>query len=269
MSSGQQERTTDPRRPLAGSARRRGLRIVVQTGAFVVGLAMLWWCARQALAPENRAQIERLREAPAVDVAIIGALSLASIVLNGLVFWAMILPVRRLPAVGLVATNALASFLNYLPFKASIVARVLIHTRRDRVAFLTIGAWFAAMAVVLVSVYGPLVGVSLWRRELDWVWVVVGGTGVVALLAAVVVIARAASGEAGLVRIETIARRALPRAAASLCSKVLRSGVASRLHTGADMLGSPRAVAMCASPPRCSEWTWRSRTRCWWRVATS
>lgn len=222
--------------------KRRGLRIGIQTIAFLFGILLLWWCARQALSPDNQAQIQRLGEASITDVASIAGLSLLSIVLNGLVFWAAIRPVKRLSIPGVVATNALASFLNYLPFKLSILCRVLIHMNRDKVPFFTIGAWFAGMGAVLLATYAPLVGVSLWRQGIDWVWCVAGFGAIALGLTTIVALARLFAGDNGRVRIERLAERVLDRIDARIAKCFMRTRVFARLHAGLDMLASPWAV---------------------------
>lgn len=228
--------------PASPEPKRRGLRIGVQTIAFLVGIVLLWWCARQALSEDNQAQIQRLGEASIIDVASIAGLSLLSIILNGMVFWVAIRPVKRLGVVGTVATNALASFLNYLPFKLSILCRVLIHSRRDGVPLLTIGAWFAGMGAVLLATYGPLVSVSLWRQGIDWVWCAAGIGGVGIGLATIVLLARLFAGSDGRDRIERLAERMLDRIDARIARCLMRTRVFARLHAGLDMLASPWAV---------------------------
>ena len=87
------------------------------------------WCARQALAEENRAQIERLSEASVLDVGLLAVLCLATVGINGLIFWATIRPVHRLSWAG--AGDQRTSDVPQLPpFKLSVLARVLIHNRR-------------------------------------------------------------------------------------------------------------------------------------------
>ncbi|HRQ74272.1 MAG TPA: hypothetical protein PLU35_14715, partial [Phycisphaerales bacterium] len=140
------------------NARRKPyLRLAVQGLGFVAGLVLLGWCVRAALSPENREQLSKLGDAPAWAVAALLGLSVASVALNGLAFWCALLPARRLHASDVIATNALATFLNYLPFKLSAISRVVIHNRRDRVPLLTIGGWFGAVLGVMVVSLAPLV----------------------------------------------------------------------------------------------------------------
>lgn len=230
----------------AHAERRSGrsvARIIAQSLAFLVGVGLLWWCARQALAEENRAQIERLSEASVLDVGLLAVLCLATVGINGLIFWATIRPVHRLSWAGVQATNALATFLNYLPFKLSVLARVLIHNRRDGVPVLTIGAWFGAVAVVMLAVYLPLIGVSLWRGSIDAAWVLAGGAGLVVGLGAVWGASRVLAGQGMRARLVRAATRAMPR----LGPRLAGSPALGRVLAGLDMLASPGALAGVAA----------------------
>src|SRR5690606_21428503 len=111
---------------------------------FLVGLALLGWCVSIALSPENREQLDRLADAGWRPIALLVVLSGLSLALNGAIFWLVLLPARRLRAADVIATNALATFLAYLPFKISLIVRALIHQRRDRVPLVLLGAWMSA-----------------------------------------------------------------------------------------------------------------------------
>ncbi|MEZ6235801.1 MAG: lysylphosphatidylglycerol synthase domain-containing protein [Phycisphaerales bacterium] len=225
----------------------RLLRTTLQILGFLLGIALLWWCAGRALAPENREQIERVANLSPVRFALLALLSAGTIALNGLIFWITIRPVRRLGAASVTAVNALATFLNYLPFKLSVLARLLIHVRRDGVPVLTVGAWFAAVAVVMLGVYAPLVGVSLWRRGIDAWWVAGGLGGVVVALGIGVALARLFARDTGRDRLTHLATR-VPRAlAGGLITRLLATAAFSRLHAGLDMLASWRCVAGAAA----------------------
>jgi hypothetical protein len=115
------------------------------------------------------------------------------------------------------------------------------------VPLLTIGAWFAAMGVVLACVYAPLVGVSLWRREIDWVWVVVGVAGIAGMLSAAVGVGRWLRGPRGLERLERVVGRGLAWIGGGVMTRALRTGMFAKVHAGADILASPRAVGLCAA----------------------
>ncbi|GIK20094.1 MAG: hypothetical protein AMXMBFR77_21920 [Phycisphaerales bacterium] len=227
--------------PNAG--RRPVLRFALQIVGFVGGLALLGWCVRAALSPENREQLARLGDAPAWSVAVLLGLSAASVALNGLAFWSALLPARRLHASDVIATNALATFLNYLPFKLSAISRVVIHNRRDRVPLLTIGGWFGAVLGVMAASLVPLVAASLWRQTVDAAWWAVALLGPIAAGGGLVALARPFADERGLARLHVI----LDPLAVGPLRRALRSERFAQLHAGVTMLADPRAVAIGVS----------------------
>ncbi len=80
----------------AARPRMRGRRML-QLAAFLAGLALLAWCITLAFRPENRESVKKLLDADPGVVAGLFAVSLASIALNGTVFWLTIRPVRGVP----------------------------------------------------------------------------------------------------------------------------------------------------------------------------
>ncbi len=223
------------KRPAIGTV----LRVAVQIVGFAFGLALLAWCVDLAMNEENREQLQRLSEASPVRVAALFALSMATIVLNGLIFHRTLVPVRRLRTVDVLAVNAVASFLNYLPFKASVISRFVIHNRRDRVPIAQIGAWLAAVAIGGMIAFGPFFLVSLWRGEIDAAWIAGGVAGVIALAVATIVLARRFTGDDGRRRLERLADALhLPMRA-----RVLRSRFFADAHSGLGMLADPVSVA--------------------------
>jgi hypothetical protein len=223
-----------PPEPING-ARRKRWTLLLQALGFLGGVAMLLWCGSMALRPENRAQLARLADAPPGPVLALAALAAGTIVANGLIFWCVLRPVRRLPAVDVIASNALATFLAYLPFKLSIVSRILVHRIRDGVPVLTLTAWIAATAVVSLGALGPLMLASLWRRSIDAVWAAASAGAFLVILSGVVLVARRVRGEAGLAL--------LSRVAGARFRPVLGSPRVAQLHAGTDMLAHPWGVA--------------------------
>jgi len=220
----------------APNARPR-LRLAVQLLGFLIGLALLGWCAQLALSPDNRAQLVRLGDAGPWPVLALVALSALSLILNGLAFWAAVFPVHRLRALDVIAVNAMASFLAFLPFKIGLLFRVFIHGQRDGVPLLTIGAWFAAVALVLLVALLPLIAVSLWRPGLDAAWFIAGAAGIAVCAAALVLLSRVFAGERGLTRIHAVADR-LP-----IAGRLTRTPAFGHVHHGFTMTGDARGVA--------------------------
>lgn len=223
----------DGRRP------RSILRAAIQILGFAICLGLLWFCARRALAPENREQIQKLGDATVAQAAALVALSLISLIINGSVFWLVVRPVKRLPYPSTIAVNAVATLLALLPFKLSMLFRILIHKVRDKVPVLTGGAWLAAAAVIILSGLLPPVAASAWRHRahasVDSAWwtatialYVVGGTTLILL-------ARAFATPRGWDRVE--------RALARFPQKRLHAVLLPRAHEGVRMLADPLVVA--------------------------
>ena len=184
MTPDQPRPETPPRPPRSRAA------IALNLVGFALGLALLWWCGARALAPENREQLDRLAAAPWWQAALLVALALASAALNGLVFRAVLSPVRAIPATDAVAVNTVATLGNYMPFKLGLVFRVLTHNRRNGVPLLTIGAWLAAMAALMLCVFLPLISAGAWRGRVDALWWLTAAGGIAAMCAAAVLAAR-------------------------------------------------------------------------------
>lgn len=232
------DRTDVPREPAAPAPSHKALRLVVQLVGFLASVALLGWCVQMAMSPGNRAQMERLGNASAWQIAGLLGLSGVSLGLNGLAFWIGIQPVHKLGIVTAQATNAIATLLGYLPFKLSVISRALIHNRRDKVPILTIGAWFAAVGVLMVAAPVPLVVASAARPTMDALWWVIAVGGLAVLGAAQVFSSRFFAGERGLDRIASFIKP-IPIASAH---RFIRSSIFTKLHDAFTILACPRVV---------------------------
>lgn len=217
--------------------RRGPLSIVVQLAGFAGGIALLAWCVREALRPENRDKLDRLADASPAQITGLLALSLASLAVNGLSFRSFLFPVQRLRVADILAVNSLCTWLNYLPFKLGAITRVLIHNRRDGVPVFTIGAWFLGLVLVMLAVCGPLIGVSLLRPRVDALWIALSLAGVLVAAAVLHMLARAASGDHGRARATSfLSTLTLGLSARPFAQTPVRHAIA-----GADMLASRRS----------------------------
>ncbi|MGQ0628644.1 MAG: hypothetical protein ACT4PL_11160 [Phycisphaerales bacterium] len=224
----------------AGQPRRRGARRVLQGGAFLACLLIMAWVVHRAMtSPGSAEQLERLRSVSAGSAAVLLICSLATIVIGGLFFRATLSAHTRLPRTNVVALNGVISLLSYLPFKAGLAFRVYWHHRRDGVPLLTIAAWFAASAGVILAGLAPPLCASVWRGQVDgWWWAVsIGGTALSGVL--IVVCSRVFAGEGGIARLAGWARAAR----LSPLARVVEGGHFRRLHAGFMMLAAPAAVA--------------------------
>lgn len=227
--------------PPAPHRRRSIVARIVQGLAFVVGVGLLVWVVSLALKPENREAIHTLSNAPWYQSGGVLALSVLSLLINGTLFWVTIRPVRPLPALSVLATNGVASLMNYLPFKIGLAARFIIHNRRDAVPLLTIAAWLAAGAVGALVVFVPLTAASAWRHTIDPLWLAAGPGGVLACAMVVWAMARLFAHAPGLVRLHAIARRT--GLGALGLSWFLKTSTFGHLHHAFAMLADGRALA--------------------------
>lgn len=221
-------------------ARRRSpVRVAVQLLGFGAGIALLWWCVSLAFQPENREQLQRLADADAGSLVLLFGMSLATLVINGLIFWVAMLPDRRLDVGGVLSTNAIGTLLSYLPFKLSVVLRFAIHNRRDGVPILTIAAWFGAIAATTLIGLGPMALASIWRGGVDPLWwaVTIGGT--VLGTAACVVVAGYFAHDRGLGRLH----RVLDPLLVGPLKNAVRGDAFRKIHGVFDMLAHPWAVS--------------------------
>jgi len=221
--------------PHAG-ARGPWMRIAFQIAGFLGGVALLGWCVKQAASESNRASLGRLRETSPADASLLVGLTVLTLLVNGMIFWSAIRPVRRLPISNVLATNAVASFLSYAPFKLSILFRFYSHRAIDGVPLLTIGAWFAAVTVGISAATNPVFFASLLRREIDGLWFAAVVGGLVASHILVCVLTRTFAGDRGMARLRRLAGYASHRLAAS--------SIIERVHDGFDMLANPVWLAV-------------------------
>lgn len=217
------------------------LRIAVQVVGAIVSIGLLIWCVSIATRDLGREEVEQLRSAGAGPVAALLALAGASVVLNGLAFWVTLLPLRRLSMIDMVAVNAVATFLAYLPFKLGALARVLIHHRRDHVPFRELIPWLAGYSALSLATLLPLVLVSAILPRIDAVWAVAACVGVLACNGAGIVLGRLSERWSWLARLSLGSWRIVrePAAAAS-CAGVKLADVAvhaMRFGVGAAVLG--------------------------------
>lgn len=214
-------------------------KLALQALGGLVGLALLVWCVSVAFKPENRAKLERLADAPKDQLALLVGLSLVVVLVSGETFRRVLWPVRRLPLVRTHATNAIASLLALLPFKLSIVFRVIVHNRRDGVPLLTIGAWFLGVAGVILSVLAPVMLASWWRGKADAVWLFSVAGGVVLASSALLITARIASNDRGWSLIDRLWN------AAPIPGIIRSTDLLGRAHEGLRMLSHPGSLMVC------------------------
>ncbi len=247
MSVERDERTPSvvPQMPAAETSvggeapRRSGWKTGLQIVGFVIGLGLLAWCVVQAFSPKNQEQLAALRSASWPLVAALFATNVLIIASAGMNFYLALRPVRKINFLDLHATNAIAILLAYAPFKLSMVFRVLVHHRRDRLPLALIAAWFACVTLAMLAAFGPLVVASVTGQGIDARWFVVAAAGAVFAWLCLWQAARFFSGERGMERIRGMARATGIAAA----ERFAASKLVHNLHDGLGMLNQPQRVA--------------------------
>lgn len=212
-------------------------RIALQVIGFSIGVALLAWCVRQAFSPANQEQLAALRHAPLHRIALLCAANAMVLFCSGLSFSVSLRPIRKLNFWDVQATNVIATFLSYVPFKTGMLFRILVHNRRDRVPVALIGAWFGAVSIVMAITILPLFLASLLAREINSKWLAIalsaGGAGYVAIC----LLAWYFHGARGMAILRSIAERL-----GTWARKLVRTGFVRTAHGGLDILASPPRV---------------------------
>jgi len=139
--------------------RRSGRDVAFQLVGFALGLALIAWCLHRAFSGDGgRETWERISAAPAWAIWGLALSSLASLAVNGLMFWFLVRPVRPIGVVEMQGINLVASVLNYLPLplRVGLLARIAYHWRVNRMSALEIGALLGAAILVTMVVAGGL-----------------------------------------------------------------------------------------------------------------
>jgi len=212
--------------------KHRALILALQLIGFLIGLALLAWCGKIAFSGDNRDALSKLGDAPPSLMISLILLSGLGVILDGLAIWLVLRPVRRIQLSGMLATNALATFLSLLPFKLSVMARIAIHRKRDGVPLAIIGPWFAAVGAVLIASVTPVLLLAAWRPEIDLLWFGLLAVSLVLSAAALSISAHAFSGQRGLRLIQSCAKRQ----PIGLITKITHSETFSLLDEGLAML---------------------------------
>lgn len=155
--------------------------MAVQVAGFLVGCALVAWCAQRAFAKGGDG-LAKLREADPLLVATLVGATLVSIACSGFTFLAMARPLRKFSAIEMQAVNLMASLFNYAPVRLGLALRCAFHWRVERMSATDIGAWIAGVAIVTLGGLGSALAAGLLQiplgrpaPALDWMWVAIYG----------------------------------------------------------------------------------------------
>ncbi len=180
--------------------------VLAQIGGFIASLGLLAWCVWLVASDQKKLeQAERILKAPPLEIALVIGLSMATVVLSGLAFWALGRPLKTVGAAECVAVNGVCSLLSYLPMKASLLFRFLYHRRVSDLGWLTMTAWFGAVAALIVLSLAPGVLATIAFKDVNAAWLGVTLGGLVAVAVLLPWGAGAFAGDVGMARFRAIA----------------------------------------------------------------
>jgi uncharacterized membrane protein YbhN (UPF0104 family) len=144
--------------------------IIAQIIGFFIGLGLLTWCI-YTVVQDPTGWHKLLNADPRYLFGMVGC-TIVSLFVNGTVFWATLQPYAKARFDHLHWLNLVASLLNYAPVRVGLIVRIIYHMRVDRMRFLQIGAWIAAITFTVFLTIGACVAATLPRPEVDWITVV-------------------------------------------------------------------------------------------------
>ena len=133
-------------------------RIALQVLGFLVGLGLLYFCLEKAI---GNADWTLVRDAEPWLLVSLVFFGLLSTVLDGFVFWGVLMPYRRLKAREVQGVNMSAAFLNYAPIRLGTVFRIAYHAKVDRVGIVPILSWFVAITITTMACMASISAATL------------------------------------------------------------------------------------------------------------
>lgn len=141
---------------------------------YAVAIALLGGCIGLATRNMSSEVWEHVRHASGRDVTGMLGLVLGSVLLNGWIFWAVVKPFepgpKRIGTGEMTALIGATCLLNYLPMRAGMIGRAAYLKRQYHVSYRASALMMALIAAGTMAIYAALVGLTLWRKQLDAVW---------------------------------------------------------------------------------------------------
>lgn len=142
-------------------------KIALQLVGFLIGAALIAYLITVAI---KNGLWEDLTNASVGMLILLVALGLLSTVLDGVVFWGVLLPYRKLNFMHVQAVNMSAAFLNLMPVRVGTVFRVVYHAQVDGVPLVPIIGWFAAITLTTVASLGTIAVATLLAAPFSLIW---------------------------------------------------------------------------------------------------
>ncbi len=142
-------------------------RAALQAVGFAVGLALVAWVVKGAIDaandPSRAGILESLRAAwrdRPLLVAGLAATTALSLVIDGALFWLILLPVRRLGFMEIQWLTFVTATSNFFPVRLGIPVRYAYAMLANRMGFLEATAWFVALTLVILVSLGAVVAAT-------------------------------------------------------------------------------------------------------------
>ncbi len=161
--------------------------LALHLAGYALGLALMAYCVRVAVQGDA---LLHVRRASALQIAGLFLCSLVSAVAHGTAWWLLMLPLTRLSFTRVQAINAVASLLFYAPAKLSVISRIGLHRRMDRLGYGRMAAWFVAGSLCMAVPFGALLLPGLLPQTPTAALVGIVAGVMLAGVAAIVVVAR-------------------------------------------------------------------------------
>lgn len=173
----------------AGAMRRflRPRGIALQLTGFALGAALVAWVVKGALDaaadPSRTGIVEAVRaawQARPMLVTGLAATTLLSLVIDGALFWLVLLPIRRLGFMEIQWLTMVTATSNFFPVRLGIPVRYAYALLANRMPFAEATAWFVAVTLVILVSLAAITGATIAFPQpgAGWVALVLAGIGI-------------------------------------------------------------------------------------------
>jgi len=142
-------------------------RMAAQAVGFAVGIALVAWVVKGAIDaandPSRAGILESVRAAWESRPWLVAGIALTtalSLVIDGALFWLILLPVRRLGFMEIQWLTFVTATSNFFPVRLGIPVRYAYAMLANRMGFLEATAWFVALTLVILVSLGAVVAAT-------------------------------------------------------------------------------------------------------------
>lgn len=142
-------------------------RAAVQVIGFIAGLALVAWVVKGAIEtaqdPTRAGILESVRAAWDARPWLVAGLAITtalSLVIDGALFWLVLLPVRRLGFMEIQWLTFVTATSNFFPVRLGIPVRYAYALLANRLTFVQATAWFIAVTLVILVSLGAVVAAT-------------------------------------------------------------------------------------------------------------